>query len=516
MAIRGTLLLGIDIGTSSSKGVLCTHGGEVLAESVIEHETRFPAPGRAEHDAETIWWGEVVGHCQRLLSGRYAGADVGAVAVSAIGPCMLPVDTAGRPLRPGILYGIDSRAGAEIAWLEERFGREPMFALNGMALTSQAVGPKILWLRRHEPEIFARTAMIHSASSWIVRRLTGEHVIDRHTAAYFAPLFDIRRLDWDETFAGPIIGTDKLPRLLDASEIAGTITAGIAGETGLVVGTPVTAGTIDAAAEAISVGVADPGEMMAMYGSTLFLIDLVARPTPDERMWTAAYCLPDRHAITGSLTTAGLLTRWFRDELGEPERTLAEQAGENPYEALAHLAAEVPAGSEGLICLPYFAGERTPLDDPDARGIFAGLALQHTRGHLYRAVLEGIGFGFRQNLEVMAEMDASPSRIVAVGGGARNELWLQIMSNVSGMPQELPERTTGAAYGNAFLAGLASGIVPSLEALRSDWVRVARTIEPDPAVKSLYDDHYAIFRRLYTSTREDIHRLAPQNPGHLP
>ena len=178
MATRGTLLLGIDIGTSSSKGVLCTPGGEVLAESLIDHETRFPAPGRAEHDAETIWWGEVVGHCRRLLSGRYAGIDVGAVAVSAIGPCMLPVDDAGRPLRPGILYGIDSRASAEIAWLEGRFGREAMFALNGMALTSQAVGPKILWLRRHEPEIFARTAIVHSASSWIVHRLTGEHVAE--------------------------------------------------------------------------------------------------------------------------------------------------------------------------------------------------------------------------------------------------------------------------------------------------------------------------------------------------
>ena len=515
MVTRGTLLLGIDIGTSSSKGVLCSPGGKVLAESVIDHETRFPAPGRAEHDAEAIWWGEVVGHCQRLLSGRYAGVDVGAVAVSAIGPCMLPVDTAGRPLRPGILYGIDSRAGAEIAWLEERLGREPMFALNGMALTSQAVGPKILWLRRHEPEIFARTAMIHSASSWIVHRLTGEHVIDRHTAAYFAPLFDIRRLAWDETFAGPIIGTDKLPHLLDASEIAGTISAAAAGETGLVVGTPVTAGTIDAAAEAISVGVAEPGEMMAMYGSTLFLIDLVADPIPDTRMWTAAYCLPDRYAITGSLTTAGLLIRWFRDELGEPECGRAEQGGENPYSALANLAAGVPAGSEGLICLPYFAGERTPLDDPDARGLFAGLALQHTRGHLYRAVLEGIGFGFRQNLEVMAEMNASPSRVVAVGGGARNELWLQIMSDITGIPQDLPERTTGAAYGDAFLAGLASGIVPSLESLRSDWVRIARTIQPEPSVRSRYDDHFDIFRRLSTSTRDEVRRLAPQSHGYL-
>lgn len=494
--------------------MLCSDDGEVLAEAVIEHETRFPAPGRAEHDAEAIWWGEFVGLCHRLLEDRVSGADVGAVAVSAIGPCMLPVDAAGRPLRPGILYGIDSRAGAEIAWLEEMFGRRSMFALNGMALTSQAVGPKILWLRRYEPDIFARTERIHSASSWIVHRLTGEHVIDRHTASYFAPLFDVQRLDWDGTFADPIIDLAKLPRLLDASELAGTITADAARATGLLAGTPVTAGTIDAAAEAISVGVADPGEMMVMYGSTLFLIDLVATPVPDDRMWTAAYCLPDRHAITGSLTTAGLLTRWFRDELGEPERTRAVSRAENPYGALARLAEGVPAGSEGLICLPYFAGERTPIDDPDARGVFAGLALQHTRGHLYRSVLEGIGLGFRQNLDVMTEMRSSPNRLVAVGGGARNDLWLQIMSDVTGMPQDVPARTTGAAYGDAFLAGLATGIVPSLKSLRSDWVRIARTIEPNPDVRSVYDARYDIFRSLYRSTRDDIHRLASQSPGH--
>lgn len=509
--MTGSLLLGVDIGTSSSKGVLCTPDGEVLASHTIEHETSYPYPGWAEHDADAIWWGEFVAITRELLSDRWSGDDVGAVAVSAIGPCMLLVDKNDRPLRPGILYGIDSRAGGEIAWLEDHFGIEPMFAYGGMRLTSQAIGPKIRWLRQHEPDIFARTAKIHSASSYMVLRLTGEHAIDRHTASYFVPLFNVHRLDWDDTFAAPVIDLARLPRLLDAREIAGNITSNSAAETGLSVGTPVTVGTIDAAAEAISVGVADPGEMMAMYGSTLFLIDVVARPMPDPRMWTAAYALPNRHAVTGSLTTAGLLTRWFRDELAPVERQRERDGGASAYAQLADLAAKIDPGANGLLCLPYFAGDRTPLNDPDARGIFAGLSLRHTRAHLYRAVLEGIAYGFRQNLAVMTEMDAMPSRIVAVGGGARNRTWLQIMSDVSGVPQVLPERTIGASYGDAFLAGLASGIVPSLDALRTTWVKEREIVEPDPQHADFYAERYAMFVRMYRHTRDDIHTLAKDN-----
>ncbi|HEU0164271.1 MAG TPA: FGGY-family carbohydrate kinase [Thermomicrobiales bacterium] len=499
----GSLLLGVDIGTSSSKGVLCTPEGDVLASHAIEHETSFPRPGWAEHDADAIWWGEFVRICRVLLSGKYSGDDVGGVAVSAIGPCMLPVDAGDRPLRPGILYGIDSRAQEEIAWLESRYGADAMFDLNGMALTSQAVGPKIRWLREHEPELFAKTARIHSASDYLVLRLTGEHVIDRHSASYFVPLFDVRKLDWDDRFADEVIGIDRLPHLLDADEIAGTVSARAAAGTGLAIGTPVTTGTIDAAAEAISVGVTAPGDMMVIYGSTLFLIDLVAEPHPDRRMWTAAYCLPGVHAVTGSITSSGLLTKWFRDQLGGAERA----GGANAYQALAALAAATPPGADGLICLPYFAGERTPLNDPDARGVFAGLTLRHTRGHLYRAVLEAIGYGLRTNLEVMAEMNAAPKRLVAVGGGTQSDVWTQIVSDVTGMAQILPEKTVGASYGDALLAGLATGIVDRATGIDT-WVRTKRVVAPNAANTAIHDRGYDIYRNLYLHARDDLHALA--------
>jgi xylulokinase len=509
----GQLLLGIDIGTYSAKGVLCTPGGEVLATETIEHGLSLPRPGWAEHDADAIWWGEFVALCRALLGDRFRGEDVGGVAVSAIGACLLPVDATGRPLRPGILYGIDTRATAEIAWLNERFGEGPLFDLGGMALTSQAIGPKILWLKRQEPEVYAKTHKLLSASSYMVFRLTGEFVMDRHTASYYNPLVDVRALEWDERFAEPIVEMEKLPRLLWSAEVAGTVTAAAAAETGLAAGTPVTAGTIDAAAEAMSVGVVEPGDMMVMYGTTMFFIHVTDRPVPDPRMWATGYCLPGLYDIAGGMSTSGALTRWFRDNFAAEEVAAEALGGTNAYQALADEAAAVPAGAAGLICLPYFAGERTPINDPEARGVYAGLTLSHTRAHLYRASLEGTAYGVRHNLETMAAMGAPPRRLVAVGGGAKNQLWLQIVSDASGLPQDVPERTIGASYGDAFLAGLATGLVPGIEALRDDWVTVGATLEPRANEAETYEEYYGVYRHLYEAAKEDLHALARLGSG---
>ena len=502
------LLLGVDIGSYSSKGVLVTPGGEVLASATVEHEMSFPRPGWAEHDADAIWWGEFVAITRKLLSGKYRGEDVGAVAVSAIGSCMLPVDREGNALRPGVLYGIDTRSTAEIDWLNDHFGEGPMFDLGAMALTSQAIGPKILWLRRNEPEVFAETYKILTASSYPILKLTGEFVMDRHSASYYNPLVDIRTLAWDSTFAEPIIELDRLPRLLWSDEIAGEVTTWAAGQTGLRAGTPVTAGTIDAAAEAVSVGVVSPGDLMVMYGTTMFFIQVTDGPRPDPRMWSCGFCFPGQYAIAGGMSTTGALTRWFRDQFGQVEMATEASGGPNAYVALAELAASVPPGSQGLVCLPYLSGERTPINDPLARGIYAGLTLSHTRAHLYRASLEGAGYGVRDNLEVMAAMGADPQRIVAVGGGASNPVWLQIISDISGKTQLVPERTIGASYGDAFLAGIATGIVKDRAAISTDWVKIGRTIDPDPAMQAIYQPYFEIYQSLYRATREDMHRLA--------
>ena len=218
--------------------------------------------------------------------------------------------------------------------------------------------------------------------------------------------------------------------------------------------------------------------------------------------------LAGRYGIEGGMSTTGALTRWFRDQFGQAELAAETKGGANAYVALADLAAQIPAGSQGLICLPYLSGERTPINDPLARGIFAGITLSHTRAHMYRAALEATAYGVRDNLDVMAEMGAEPKRIVAVGGGTQNPLWLQIVSDVTGKAQIVPERTIGASYGDAFLAGVATGIIPDRNSINRDWVKVARTIEPDPKMAAIYEPYHRIYKSLYQSTRDDMHRLA--------
>jgi xylulokinase len=510
LPVTGSLLLGVDIGTSSTKGVLCDPGGEVLATAIVEHDTSFPRPGWAEHDADALWWSEFVAVTRELTSGPYKGSDVGAVAVSAIGPCMVPLDAAGNPLRPAILYGIDTRASAEIALLTGEIGEGNIVDLCGMALNSQTKGPHIRWLREREPDRYANTAMVHSSSDYIVYRLTGEHVMDLHTASYYAPLFNTATLAWDERYADHVIGLDKLPRLGEATAIAGTVHRAASEATDLPIGTPVTFGTIDAAAEAVSVGVRHPGDTMIMYGSTMFFINTVEQPRPDPRMWTTAHPLPGLRAIAAGLQTAGMLTTWFLEVTAGKARLAAHR---QTFEMLIDAAAATPPGAEGLLCLPWFQGERTPLQDPDLRGAYVGLSLRHTAPHLFRATLEGTAYAARHNFEVMGEMGAAPQRLVAVGGGTKNPLWMQVISDISGVPQDVPALTIGASYGDAFMAGLASGIVPDLDALDRDWVRIVDAVEPNPAHTSLYDELYGIYVDLYLRNRDAMHRLAALADG---
>jgi len=253
---------------------------------------------------------------------------------------------------------------------------------------------------------------------------------------------------------------------------------------------------------------------MIMYGTTMFFIQVTERPTPDPRMWCCGFCFPGLYGIEGGMSTTGALTRWFRDQLGRQELAAESAGGKSAYAALADAAAQIPPGSEGLICLPYFSGERTPINDPLARGIYAGLTLSHTRAHLYRASLEGTAYGVKDNVEVMAAMGADPKRIVAVGGGTQNPLWLQIVSDVSGKAQFVPEKTIGASYGDAFLAGVATGIVRNRDAINQDWVKLSRVIEPNGNLDAIYAEYHEIYKSLYQSTRLEMHHLARLGHGN--
>jgi xylulokinase len=485
------LLLGIDIGTSSAKGLLATPDGEVIATAVREHALSLPRPGWAEHDAEEVWWPGILALCAELVPAA-RGALAG-VCVSGIGPCVVPCDAAVRPLRPAILYGIDTRATEEIAELEDRFGADAILARGGSVLSSQALGAKLLWLRRHEPDVWSRTAAWHMASSFVVARLTGEYVLDRHSASQCDPLYDIAAEDWAADWASEVCGDVPLPRLAWPGEVVGTVHTASAQATGIPAGTPVMAGTIDAWAEAFSVGVREPGDLMLMYGSTMFLVEVAEAAAPHPGLWLTAGVEPGSLSLAAGMATSGSLTAWLRSVVGGVD-----------YGRLVAEAASSPVGSRGLVALPYFAGERSPLFDPNARGVIAGLTLSHTRGDLFRAVYEAIGYGIRHILETFAGAGAAPQRVVAVGGGTQGDLWTRVVSDICRLRQTVPEQTIGACYGNALLAAIGTGLVP----VETDWTRARYEVAPDDANAGAYDELYHLYRRLHPATAEIQHALS--------
>lgn len=499
-------LLGVDIGTYSSKGVLVARTGEVLASHVVEHQISMPQPGWVEHDADAVWWHDFTSICRAVLD--KSGIDprhIAGAGVSTIAPCVLPVDAEGRPLRPGILYGIDTRASREIVELEERIGKDLLFDRYGTQLSSQSTSPKIRWLRNNEPDVWRKTRLILSGTGYIVYRLTREAVIDVYDAMTYAPLFDLRSLNWNAAMADLIAPLATLPRITWSCEVAGEVDAAGARESGLAEGTPVITGTADAAAEAISAGLVSTGDLMVMYGSSIFFILKCAELFPSRRFWGTHFLERGTYAVAGGMSTSGSLLRWFRDQFAALEMAVQGAGGANAYAALAEAAAGSPRGSKGLIALPYFAGERTPLHDPDACGVIFGLTLSHTRADVYRALLEGVGYGIRHNIEAMAEEGITSRRILAVGGGTLNLPWMQAVSDIAQIEQHIPEQHLGASYGDAFMAGVGVGMFSgTTEASR--WVRTGRVVRPDPEARGVYDGSYRLYRDLYTQTAALMHR----------
>jgi xylulokinase len=487
------LYLGVDVGTYETKGVIAAANGDIIAQAARPHRMKVPAPGWAEHDAEQDWWGDFVFVTKKMLAeSGVPPSSIAAIGTSGIGPCMLPVDQAGTPQMNAVLYGVDTRASQEIADLNASIGENTILDRCGNALTSQAVGPKILWLKRHRPEVFARTHKILNSTSYLVFRLTGRHTIDHYSAGNYSPFYIIDRQGWHDELAPGIVSMDVFPEVMWTTDIAGAVTRQAAAETGLMEGTPVIAGTIDAAAEAVSVGVASPGELMLMYGSTIFIIQITGKRVRDARLWYSPWLFPGQHGAMAGLSTAGTLTHWFRNNLAKEL---------NPETAFAELAAEAaasPPGANGLVLLPYFSGYLTPKYDARAKGLIFGLDLTHSRGDMFRAALEGIAHGTRHVLDTYADVGHAPRAVYAVGGGTKNRVWSQATSDIGGITQSLRSKTIGASYGDAFLAALALGDVTLADIDR--WNPIASSIAPQPELKPLYDRQHAVFLGLYPAT----------------
>lgn len=489
MAGKG-MVIGIDFGTGSSKGVLADENGRVVASAERMHKTSFPKPGHVEHDPEGTWWKDFL-EITRELSAKATG-PVKAVTTSGIGPCSAFCDADGKPLRPAILYGVDTRAHKEVAELIDKYGEDEIIDKCGNTLTSQAQGPKILWFCRNEPWHWEKTKFFFMAHTYVAYKLTGEYVLDHLSASMCEPMYSPNTRDWIPQWCEDVAPGLPLPQLKYSNELVGHVTPEAARQTGLPEGIPVGVGSTDAFCEAISVGVVDPGDVMFMYGSTI-VVDLILESAKAHRnLWSITGTYEGTSALAGGLSASGALTNWLKDITGSEFAILTEEAG------------DVKPGSNGLLALPYFAGERTPISDPMARGVIAGLTLSTTRGELYRALLESTAYGTRHLLEAMKEVGAQGKRFVAVGGGTKGGIWTQIMSDVCDIEQDIPEYAIGASYGDALISAQLAGFADSTTV----WNRVAAKMAPRPGHKEIYDDLFGHYLDLYPATKEVQHYLA--------
>lgn len=481
---------GFDVGTSSTKAVLVDSSGKLIDQMMQEHSVTRGSHGLLEMDLN-IWWAEFCALYSALVAKN--GVEIEGIGISGMGPCVGITTAENKPIAPAALYGIDWRARQEITQLTEEFGAEKLLEKYDSTLTSQAGGPKIAWFASRYPAEFASGVRFFMPASFIIAHITGEYVLDRHSASQCTPLYDAATQEWDVEMAAHIGGDQlELPRLGWSNEICGK-TRETPEIPELKAGIPVIFGTIDAWAEQESVGATDPNHLFLMYGTTLFLIANAEDRMRDASMWGTTGTRPGTHNLAGGLATSGALTNWFRDI-----------SGVNDFAQLIAEAEKIPAGANGLLALPYFAGERTPIQDADARGVIAGLTLDHTRGHIYRSLLESTAFSVRHNIETMQNAGADIQGITCAGGGTKSALWPQIISDVTGLPQILREETIGASFGDAFMVAQVLGAVEKLD----DWNPVRTVIEPNPENRAIYDALYANYRKLYEATADIQHRLA--------
>ena len=488
--------IGIDVGTFETKGVLVDVDGTIHAMARRRHAISTPQPGHVEHHPESDWWADVTAVARELMA-HPRGSSVQAVGVSAIGPCVVAVAEDLTPLRPAILYGVDTRATRQIDALTARLGRDEIMRRSGNALTSQSSGPKIAWLRDEEPEVWKAARWFMTSQSWLVAKLTGEVVMDHATAGYFHPLYDMATGAWQIDGCEDFIDVDRLPRVDWSTAVAGRVHAVAAAETGLPEGTPVIVGTTDAPAEAVAAGVVSDGSLMAMYGSSGYFIrvghDLITR----DDLWAAPFVFEGTYVLAAGTATIGTATRWEAALLN----VTADQ-DDITFGRLLDLAYQSPPGSRGVMALPHFSGERTPFQDPDSRAAIVGLGLEHTQADVARALLEGTGHAVAEALLTYLRAGIPIDRVVAIGGATRNDIITVTASTVTGLTQEIAD-SPGAAFGDAFMAALGTGAIDDLRAGAS-WWSTRRLVEPDPRIADVMRADHDAYVQLYEA-------LAPWN-----
>ncbi|MBU1750088.1 MAG: xylulokinase [Chloroflexi bacterium] len=492
--------VGIDASTTATKALLIRADGQVVAVASSEYTYETPQPLWSEQHPDLWWRGAIDSIRQVLAQSGVDPADVKGVGLTGQMHGLVLLDVAGEVLRPAILWN-DQRTAAECDEIRQRLSRERLIQITGNDALTGFTAPKVLWVRNHEPQVFARARHILLPKDYVRYRLTGDYATDKAGAAGTI-LFDLAARDWSPAVLAALdIPAAWLPRTHEGPEVTGVISAEAAAVTGLKAGTPVVAGGGDQAAQAVGVGAVEPGIVALTLGTSGVVFASTGQPfiEPEGRLHAFCHAVPGRWHLMGVMLSAAGSLRWYRD-------TLASGMG---FDTLLAPAAAVPPGSEGLLFLPYLTGERTPHPDPLARGAFVGLTVRHTQAHLTRAVLEGVAYGLRDGFELMRAAGLTEIRQVRVsGGGAKSPLWRQILADVLDAELVTVNTTEGAAYGAALLAATGAGVYPNVDTACAAAIRVTGSTAPGPA-RAVYESLYPLYRNLYPALRTTFDALGP-------
>lgn len=498
--LLGRYLLGIDASTTATKAILIDHSGKVVAVAATEYGFDTPQPLWSEQDP-ALWWHAAIQSIRRVL----AEAQIDAAHVAAVGLTgqmhgLTLLDDEGKVLRPAILWN-DQRTGAQCDEIRRRLGKAELIRTTGNDALTGFTAPKILWVREHEPELFARAQSFLLPKDYLRFRLTGVQATDRADGSGTL-LMSLQARDWSQRVLDALeLPHNFVPKSYEGTEVTGTITADAATATGLAAGTPVMAGGGDQAAGAVGVGAVQEGIVSLALGTSGVVFATTNRPfyEPEGRLHAFCHSVPGRWHLMGVMLAAAGSLRWYRD-------TLAPGMG---YDELLEPAAQIAPGSEGLIFLPYLTGERTPHPDPLARGAFVGLTVRHTKPHLTRALLEGVAFGLRDSFELMKGVGLGRRYQVRVsGGGARSPIWRQILADVLGAELVTINTTEGAAFGAALLAGVGVGVWSDVDAACAEAIHVTGSTKPQDSVAPKYDAVYQAYTALYPALKANFAQLA--------
>ncbi|WP_236011589.1 xylulokinase [Alicyclobacillus fructus] len=502
-------LMGIDVGTSGVKVVVIDREGRTIGQATVGYDVSQPKPLFAEQDPEDWWQATCSAIRLALARSDRRGEEIVAVGLTGQMHSLVLLDEAGAVIRPAILWS-DQRTEEECAYLRDTVGLERMIEWVANPALTNFTAVKLLWVRRHEPENYARIRRVLLPKDFIRYRLTGEYASDVSDASGTL-WFDVKRRRWsDEMLTALDVPSTWLPEVYESPEISGRVTEWAAERTALCPGTPVAAGGGDQAAGAVGNGIVRTGLVSSTIGTSGVVFAHADEIVRDEqgRLHTFCHAVPGKWHVMAVTQSAGGSLQWFRNQFADAERAVAAQTGRDVYDVLSDEARRVPAGCEGLVFLPYLMGERTPHLDPLAKGVFFGITPRHTRAHFVRAIMEGVAFSLRDGLALMEDLNLPVEEIRVSGGGAKSGVWREIQAGVFGRPVVAIEANEGPAFGAAILASVAAGMFDDVVTAVDAWVRAEDTAQPVAEDVDVYRQAYQTYRALYPALKP-LFRAAP-------